>query len=62
MIRSAYSLMIGDYIYDVQIDGERRTVTTPARIKATWQHGPCITVLTTAGYVEYDEFDLVKTA
>ena len=62
MERSAYSLAIGDYIYLEQVNGEVITRNTPAEITGRWSHGPCITVLTTRGYVELDEFEIVKVA
>ena len=62
MTRSAYSLIPGDEINLSQSEGEIITHTTPATITHTWQHGPCITVLTERGYVELDEFDVVEVA
>lgn len=47
-------------IYDVQIEGEVFTLKTPAPVLQTWQHGPCITILTRRGYVEYNQMDQVK--
>lgn len=59
-IRSAYSLTPGDSVYVKQIEGEVITLKTPAEITHTWQHGSLITILTTRGYVELDEFDTIE--
>lgn len=60
--RCAYSLMIGDAVYIKQVDGARVTLKTPATIKGKWEHGPLVTILTSRGYVELDELDLVEVA
>jgi len=62
MIRSAYSLIPGDSVYVKQVEGEVITLKTPAEIIQTWKHGPCVTILTSRGYVELDEFETVDVA
>jgi hypothetical protein len=57
---AAEDLKPGMKIYDVQIEGERLTRKTPAPIVKTWQHGPCTTIDTTRGAVEYDAEELVR--
>lgn len=59
---AAYSLMIGDAIYLKQVDGELITLKTPAEITGKWEHGPLVTILTSRGYVELDELQLVEVA
>jgi len=58
----ATDLVPGNRIYDTQIEGERLTLTTPAGITAIWHHGPCITTLTSRGYVEYSADEIVRVA
>jgi hypothetical protein len=62
MIRSAYSLIPGDSVYIKQVEGEVISLKTPAEITHTWQNGPCITILTSRGYVELDELETVEVA
>jgi hypothetical protein len=57
---AAKDLKRGMQVFDVQIEGERIERKTPARISGTWQHGPCTTVETRRGAVEYDENELVR--
>lgn len=59
---AASELVAGDAIFDYQQDGERKTRKTQATITETWRHGPCVTVLTSRGYVEYDAAELVTVA
>lgn len=56
----AKDLKRGMQVYAVQIEGERIERKTPARIVATWQHGPLTTIDTTRGAVELDAEELVR--
>lgn len=51
----AAELFAGCKIYDVQVEGERIVRKTPKPIQRTYKHGPCITVETARGAVEYDQ-------
>jgi len=62
MFIPANKLTTDHSIYEIQIEGEILTMETPARILNTWQHGPCTTVLTRRGYVEYPAHADVKVA
>lgn len=57
---AAKDLKSGMQVYDVQIEGERLTRKTPARIVKTWRHGPLSTIETTRGAVEFDAEELVR--